>query len=146
MLGGLCPFPFRLGAIGVTDGVTAEEYSRMGADTVSAVVSSPFAVVTLDMTAPGTVLAYNGQNGVGLGAAPVVTSVAPGEATVTWELSYSNDYRNSYPLDLNSATVTVHGSVALIGTAEIGSPRAVTVRVHELGVGPVDAKLTLKVF
>jgi len=146
MLGGFCPLPFRLGSIDATNGVNAEEYSRMGADVASAVVSTSFAAVTLDTSAPGAVLSYNGQNGVGLGAAPTVAFVAPGVVTVTWDLSYSNDYLNSYPLALNSATVTGHGAAALVCTAEISLPNQITVRVHELGVGPASATVTLRVF
>ena len=145
MLGGLCPFPLRLGSNNDTDGVNAEQYSRTGSTLSSCSMAAPLALVTFDTTGP-SILSYNGQNGVGAFAGPSIVKIGVGVVHLIWEPAYSDAYETSYPWVGRSALLTAHGASPVLAIATIDPSGEIRVGLHELGVGNVDGTCTLKVF
>jgi hypothetical protein len=90
----------------------------------------------LDTTAP-SILMYSGQNGAGLGHAPSSSPNAQGDATVTWDPSYTDEYGNQLAVLLRSADATVWSSV--VRTATIVSVGTRAVRV--ISANPVSGLL-----
>jgi len=145
MLGGLCPFPLRLGSNNDADGVSAEQYSRTGSTLASCSMAAPLALVTFDTTGP-SILSYNGQNGVGAFAEPAIAKIGIGVVTLTWSPAYSDAYETSYPWVGRSTLLTGHGASPVGATATINPSGVIQVKAYELGVGDVEGTFTLKVF
>ena len=146
MFGGFCPFPLRLGDTNALDGVNAEQYSRMGSDALCGVLGSPFALATIDTAGAGAMLSYNGQNGSGVTFGPTLTSLGVGLMEVEFSRRYQDPYESDYPVRFRSATVTCHGAAPLLASVDIIEPNKMNLTIIQIGVGLVDAKLTLKVF
>ena len=146
MFGGLCPLPLRLGSSNDTDGVTAEQYSRTGSTVACAANSAPFALITLDTTAPA-ILGYNGLNGVGLLRAPTITKAGVGRVELVWPPSFSDAFETTYGWKPRSCVVTGHGALPIFGTAAFSASGTVGVYGFDVITGnSVDGTFTVKVF
>jgi len=106
VLGGLCPFPLRLGGDAET-GWTAEQHARCCADAVAMGRLAPFArlVVNISGAAAGSVTDYAGMNGIGLAYAPSI-AVSGYVATLTWDNTFEDDIGRDHPVNIRTATAS----------------------------------------
>lgn len=145
-LGGFCPLPIRLGGSPIK-GLTARQHARLCATMVALVRSSKLAVVTIDRSGPtvGSIVAYNGQNGIGLAHAPVLTLAGAGEFDLTFPHRWEDKYGHSYPVHIRHARATPIYAIARMATCTITAPNVVHVRVcrENNAVSSVPATVTV---
>jgi hypothetical protein len=105
-LGGFAPLPLPLGGT-ATDGLTAEQHARVAADLKAAVGAAPFAVYCQTISPLGTLKeSYLSQYGVGMNAAPLVSSGGVGITNLVWNVSYTDEYDNVWPTHIRHAQAT----------------------------------------
>lgn len=109
---------------------------------------APFAVVTasLDLgTSTASVLAYNGQHGVGNAQAPTVAEAGL-SLFVTWATQYEDEYGNSYPTNIKRAEATSHGTAFRSTRVAVVAPNQVSVVIEDAAGNQVSGTVTLVVW
>ena len=144
-LGGFAPCPLPLGGTAL-DGVTAEQHARIAADLKAVVSAAPFAVLRL-ITDSTTPLAYTGQHGVGIGAAPTITLIGIGDVRITWAPSYLDEYDNAQATYIKHAQATLHDNGGPPGVARVEVENARQIRVRSVSIfGPTTYAVSLVVW
>jgi len=148
--GGFCPLPLRLGG-SATEGWTVAQHARVAADLSALVAVAPFAVITASFvtrTGATTLLAYNGQHGVGAAQAPTLSwDFGVGALVVTWATQYTDDYGNSWPTNITRGIVGPHDTGAFCcAMLDVKAPNIVWVLHQNSGGFPVDGTITLAVW
>lgn len=146
-LGGHAPLPIRLGGTAL-NGLTAEQHARLCADMVAFVRSAKLAKATVEQTGAvtGNVLAYNGQNGIGLAHAPVPTFDATGDFILTFPNRWEDDYGNSYAVKIRRCRVSCGDSAARYVTWTLNAPNVVRIRTFNAAGAAVITKTTVTVY
>jgi len=113
MLGGLAPFPIRLGGT-PEGGIRAAAHARAVADLCAIRRGLPLARMDVSVASGVVTLhAYSGRNGAGLAYAPALAGTATaGEITVTWPLYYEDETGRVVRWRFTGVSVTVQGTTA----------------------------------
>jgi hypothetical protein len=145
MPGGLKPCPFPLGGEADT-GWSPEQQSRACADLAALANLTPFAVMFLTYTTSYIVTAYRGMNGSGVANAPTVISIA-GQASITWDESYQDDYGVSHPTNLLAARACPSTASNIMCPANVATARGVIVKLFTANSGAAaDSSFSLVVW
>ena len=145
--GAKAPLPLRLGG-SPTKGLTARQHARLCATMVALVRSSKLAVVTVEQTGVGygSILSYNGQDGVGLSHAPAPSFDATGNIKLTFPYRWVDGYENSYPLHIRHCRVSCGTTVMREATYTILSPNVVRIYTFDAQGDPANTTVTVSLY
>ncbi len=145
--GAFAPLPLRLGGTKL-NGLNAREHARLCADMVALVRASKLASVTVQQTGVGTgsVLSYNGQNGIGLSHAPAPAFDATGTIRLTFPYRWVDKYENSYPLHIRRCRVSCGDTVMRRATWVVLSPNKVRIYTWNAAGVAVNTTVTVSLY
>jgi len=148
-LGGFAPCPLPLGGTSL-DGVTSEQHARISADLKACVGTAPFAVFCHTLVGGLLTQTYISQHGNGTSAMPLTSSGGLGIYNIDWNVSYSDEYDNSYSTNIRQAIASHIWTAASVAPAyfvvAINSPTSLTLRSFDAANAPVSAHYTLVVW
>jgi hypothetical protein len=140
--------PLRLGGT-PTEGWTAAQHARVCADLCALKRSAPLAVMTFTWDNSGcplasvSLLAYAGQNGVGLDNAPAISYPNSSLVKFSWASAWEDAYGVQHPIYVRNAVLSSWSSDGVAVNAAITvSANAVTLQPAR---GSAD-KLTMAVY
>ena len=147
-LGGFAPLPLRLGGT-PTDGITAEQWSRLAADLSAVVRTAPFAIITIQQTgdAVAVLVAYQAQHGVGVSHAPTIVANGAGRLTITWAPAYTDPFGNAQAVNIKHAdAMALSAGAALMATVDLTGRADVDVRTFDTTGAETSTTVTVAVY